>query len=319
MSIPGRHNNFIAKAVETTGSFMPNVLGDINKTMSRSDLLTDEAKPLIRDLNSLISQLYSNGLHMSSWTGSLPPGRRARLKGLIYGLMGKPAGIETRAGCGLDQRLDYEPLPHVVDDGRIPWFLYWETFWVMKVTKPLLHGNARLLDCGGASSLFACYLASLGLRIHAVDLNKKLVANGEIIAREMGWRMRSYAMNMGNLAFPDECFDHAYSICVFEHLDYEIKQSALAEIARCLKPGGILSITFDYRNPAPGIAGYGKDTRPKNQLKDENDIARSFFSNGLFELAGNQRFLDNGESYLVHRRFDNTPYTFGAIFLRKLG
>jgi glycosyltransferase involved in cell wall biosynthesis len=32
---------------------------------------------------------------------------------------------------------------------------------------------------------------------------------------------------------------------------------------------------------------------------------------------GNQEFFDNGESYLVHHRFGNTPYTFGAIFLRK--
>ncbi len=122
---------------------------------------------------------------------------------------------------------------------------------------------------------------------------------------------------MRELDFEDEYFDHAYSVCVFEHLDYEIKQLALFEIARCLKPNGILSITFDYRNPAPTVAGYGPDTRPRNQLSTREDIRRNFLSTDHFELLGNQEFYDNGKSYLVNPYFGNAPYTFGAIFLRK--
>jgi ubiquinone/menaquinone biosynthesis C-methylase UbiE len=123
-------------------------------------------------------------------------------------------------------------------------------------------------------------------------------------------------MNMKNLNFPNEFFDHAYSICVFEHLDHDLKKAALSEIARCLKPHGMLCITFDYRNPLPYVVGHGSDAREINQLKTETDIANNFLFNKDFELVGNKKFYDNQQSYLVHPKC-KVPYTFGAIFLRK--
>lgn len=163
------------------------------------------------------------------------------------------------------------------------------------------------------------YLPSfwLGVEVHSIDINETLVSNGNKISKKMGWNMLSYEMNMKELDFEDKYFDHAYSICVFEHLDYEIKQAALSEIARTLKPNGVLSITFDYRNPAPSIAGFGPDTSKENRLSTKEDIKRNFLDNDYFELLGNQNFYDNGKSYLVHPQFNNAPYTFGAIFLKK--
>jgi len=317
----------------------------INKTMSRSDLLSDEAKPVVQAINDLIHTLYSKDLYMSSWYGTLPrrggvalspdlikrlikrvsAGREIKAEGGT--VLGKDVIKElirrvlprtgSEAGVGIANRgSDYEPLPGSADDGRIPWYLYWEIFWVMK-NGPRVENNTRLLDAGGASSLFTCYLASLGAEVYSIDINKTLVSNGNKIAKAMGWNMFSYAMNMRKLDFEDGYFDHAYSICVFEHLDYELKQSALSEIARCLRPNGILSVTFDYRNPAPAIAGFGPDTRERNQLKSKEDIERSFLSTGHFDLLGNQEFCDNGASHLVNPMFDNAPYTFGAIFLKK--
>ena len=65
-----------------------------NKTMDRFDLLTDEAKPIVAALNTLIRVLYSQGLFMSSWYGNLPSGpglTRDRLKRVIK----KALGIEV--------------------------------------------------------------------------------------------------------------------------------------------------------------------------------------------------------------------------------
>jgi SAM-dependent methyltransferase len=138
-----------------------------------------------------------------------------------------------------------------------------------------------------------------------------------MISEEMGWDMHSYTMNMKHPDFKEAFFDHAFSICVFEHLGYEVKQAAISEIARVLRPGGMLSMTFDYRNPAPILSGSGPDTSEANRLSSEDDLARSFLSTGLFELVGNKSFHDNRESYLVHPDFDDAPYTFGALFLRK--
>jgi ubiquinone/menaquinone biosynthesis C-methylase UbiE len=219
---------------------------------------------------------------------------------------------------GMKQRLDYRPLPDAADDRRFPWFLYWEIYWVLRRVGPFLHPGMRLLDAGGASSLFTCYLASLGHELHSVDLNQRLLENGHRVASTMGWpAMFSYAMDMGALRFPDAYFDHAFSICVFEHLDYDVKQAALSEIARCLKPSGLLALTFDYRNPAPGVVGVGKDPRPRNSLKSESDLHRSFLSSGRFRVMGNPLFHDNAKSYLQHPRYHHEPYTFGAIFLQR--
>jgi SAM-dependent methyltransferase len=247
---------------------------------------------------------------MTSWYGDLP--MRNNLKSLLKNLMGKSdakiLGIENRG-------IDYRPLSDSEDDARIPWYLYWEIYWVAK-NGPQIKSNMRILDAGGTSSLFSCYLASLGCEVHSIDINEALVANAEKIAKTMSWNIIPQVMNMKNLSFENEYFDHAYSICVFEHLDYEIKQLALAEIARCLKPNGSLSITFDYRNPAPFIAGHGPDTRDKNRISIKEDM-NVFSSSKYFTILGNKDFYDNGNSYLVNPSVKNIPYTFGAIFLRK--
>lgn len=287
----------------------------INKTMDRFDLFAEEAMQVTESINNLINVLYAKKLYMTSWYGNLPVGMiRQGVEDIMRLLLMKP---RNKKGVGLDNRgFDYEPLPEAADDSRLPWYLYWEIFWVIK-NGPQLNSSMRLLDAGGTSSLFTCYLSSLGCQVHSIDLNGALVINGDRIAKAMGWEMFSYMMNMEKLDFEDEYFDHAYAICVFEHLDFELKQRALNEIARCLKPGGILSITFDYRNPAPGVVGYGPDQRSRNQISNQEDIKSNFLSTGCFELLGNKDFYDNNKSYLVHPAFGNMPYTFGAIFLRK--
>jgi SAM-dependent methyltransferase len=293
----------------------------INKTMSRSDLFAEGAASIVDELDALIHRMYARGLFMTSWYGSLPgSGAEAgakrssgprRLLDLVLGRSSRAVGV------GIDNRgPDYEPLPGAADDARIPWYLYWEIAWVL-TRGPELGSASRLLDAGGTSSLFTCYLASLGHEVHSIDLNEGLVSNGNAISQKMGWSMHSYTMNMERLSFDDAFFDHAFSICVFEHLDHEVKQAALCEIARVLKPGGMLSLTFDYRNPAPVLSGSGPDPSEANRLSSPEDLERCFLSTGLFELVGNESFHDNEESYLVHPGFADAPYTFGAMFLRK--
>ena len=289
----------------------------LNKTMDRSDLETENGRAVVESIDALVRVLDSKGLHTTSWYGSLPQDERIRFsrQGIfnliqrILGRSGKGVGIPNRGPS-------YSPLPNAADDARIPWYLYWEIYWVMR-NGPQVNSKMKVLDAGGTSSLFSCYLASLGCEVHSIDLRDILVSNANEIAQKMGWNMHSYRMNMKQLEFADETFDHAYSICVFEHLDMDTKRQALSEIARCLKPNGILSITFDYRNPAPAVVGVGPDTSQLNQLKTEDDIRRIFLSNERFGLLGNQEFHDNGKSYLVHPKFANAPYTFGAVFLRK--
>lgn len=133
---------------------------------------------------------------------------------------------------------------------------------------------------------------------------------------------QAYAMNMEKMTFEDEFFDHGFSICVFEHLDFCAKQKAMVAIHRCLKPGGQLCLTFDYLNPAPYVFGYKQfDARFRNALNSPRRFKQIMCANGLFELQGNQEFYDRGKRYLQSPRQANIKgaeeYTFGALFLKK--
>lgn len=273
----------------------------VNRTMDRCELDEPWARPHVEGLGALVRAVRERGLSLSSWIGTLP------------GQAGEDAALDL----GLAQRKDYRPLPDAADDRRYPWFVFWEAAWAMRATLPKLAPGMRLLDAGGASSLFFAYLASLGYEVHAVDLNPALAENGNAVARTMGWKATAHAANLRALPFPDAWFDHAYSICVMEHLDYPDKLAAMAEMGRCLKPGGLLALTFDYGNIAPGIVGVGKDPREQNRLSCADDLHRAFLTTGLFERVG-APVWDNGRSYLMNWKFDNAPYTFGAMLLQRL-
>ena len=279
-----------------------------NKTMDKDDFNKPEFEIIFKELNNLIKHLYRKGLYMTSWYGTLPSNPKKQHFFPYFKDYHEIVGHSNRG-------TDYKPLKFASDDARIPWYLYWEIAQVI-THGPKLNVNSRILDAGGTSSLCSCYLASLGIEVHSIDINPELIANANKIAKVMNWELHSYKMDMTKLDFDDNFFDHSYSICVFEHLNYELKQGALKEISRCTKKDGTLSITFDYKNPAPYIAFLGFDKSPQNQLSTIDDISRSFLNTNVFEMYGNKTFYDNNKSYLVHSEFNNSPYTFGSIFLK---
>jgi 2-polyprenyl-3-methyl-5-hydroxy-6-metoxy-1,4-benzoquinol methylase len=278
-----------------------NDLYPVNKTMEQEDLLSEEAQKTVKALDILISKIYLKRQVMTSW----------------YGTLEAPfteVGFENRS-------TGYRALPGVVDDNRIPWFLYWEIEWVMR-NGPRLKRGMRVLDAGGTSSLFSCYLASLGLEVHSIDINPVLVNNAKKLSSAMNWNMHAYEMGIENMLFEEHFFDHAFSICVFEHLDFYTKQKALIEIHRALKPGGEFCLTFDYVNPAPYVfSSYGYDKQDRNALNSPERVKKVFCGNNLFKVKGNQEFHDSGKRYLQPPRDAciNPPknYTFGALFLRR--
>ena len=118
-------------------------------------------------------------LYMTSWYGSLPheeprPPRWPRSPvDFVNHAVKQVLGMNPKynLAVGLDNRgPGYTPLPGAADDRRIPWYLYWEVAWVI-LNGPELSRVARVLDAGGTGSLFTCYLASLGMEVHSVDIN----------------------------------------------------------------------------------------------------------------------------------------------------
>lgn len=271
-----------------------------HKTMDRKDLFLGNSPKINHELNSLIEELYSKDLYPSSWYGGLPV---------------RIGGLERGESIGANNRdKDYKPLSNSVDDNRFPWFLYWEIAQVIG-NCPLKLEDQKVLDVGGTSSLFSCYLASKGSKVYSIDLSNSLKENAEKITRKMGWDMNSYVMDAKSLEFPENFFDMAFSVCAFEHFPFKTKQRALTEISRCLKPQKPLSLTFDYKNPAPFIEGVGPDRSEENRIGSPEDIKRSFLSTDNIIFRENEIFLDNGLTYLTHPTL-KSKYTFGAIFLK---
>jgi len=289
----------------------------INKTMDRDDLLTPDGQAFTHRLDRLHRTLDRRHLPVTSWYGDLPPQGPALWQSGLNVLRGKPLG-RPREIVGEQNRggAEYRPVPGITNDDRHPWFLYWEAFWVTRNGPPIGPG-VRVLDAGGTASLFSCFLASTGAEVHSIDFNPELAKSGKRIARRMRWNLHSYAMNIGALQFEEGFFDHAFSICVFEHLPHQLRRRALAEIARCLKPGGMICLTFDYRGPGVALSGASFDRSPEHLLNTPELVHHNFDGVHGLEVVGNSPFLDNGKSYLRAPEPGCEGYTFGAMFLRR--
>ncbi len=185
--------------------------------------------------------------------------------------------------------LRYEPLPGAAADDRFPWFLYWEIAWL--VLNNAFRPGQRLLDLGGSSSLFACYLASLGLEVVTVDRDEELVANGDRLAAAMGWSLRNVVGDLNALDQADLGgeFDHVTSVCVFEHLPMSGRIAAGRQIRDLLAEGGSFSITIDYANPSR-----------QARIGSPEDVEEQFVAPVGLRVRGNRRLHDNGLRYLLH-------------------
>jgi SAM-dependent methyltransferase len=226
----------------------------------------------------------------------------------------------------------YESWPGNPDELRVPWFLLWETAWLVANT-PIRPG-ARILDMGGAGSLFSCYHAARGHEVVAIDINRDLCRHANAVARKMGWRLTAVEMDMTVLDFPKDHFDHVFSVCVFEHLPVSGRVRCGERVRHILKPGGTTGYTFDYDNPQ----AFGR-------LSSPGDVYEQLVRPSGLDWRGKSEFHDNGRRYLatpqafgfgrftastaklhafvtnaVERKriiADRTDYTFGAVFMER--
>jgi len=284
----------------------------INKTMEVSDLESDRSREIIVELGELIQELRDKGLSISSWYG-------------CFDLTGENTSSEV-----INRGYNYEPIEGAVDDRNFPWFLYWEIVWVIMNAE--FSKGQKVLDLGGSSSLFSYYLASKGLDVTTVDLQKNLVENANRVSQQMGWTLTNHVMNMSDMAFSSQ-FDHITSICVYEHIPMYERVDINRKIANLLAPGGRFSITFDYKNPSHFA-----------RINTPLDVYAQFVEPSGVRPRGNQVFLDTGQCYLLHPFYHprtswkyklkevrtghfwpweilkskkDNDYTFGALFQEK--
>lgn len=133
-----------------------------------------------------------------------------------------------------------------------------------------LHPGAEVLGVGAGNEPTIFYLTTQVRRVFATDLYLAPGWEESASAQMMTdpgrywpgvWEPRRLVvqhMNALELQHPDDSFDAVFSSSSLEHFgDLEAVRRSLSEMRRVLKPGGLLSISTEYRvgGPGPGMPG----------------------------------------------------------------
>ncbi|MBU0571243.1 MAG: class I SAM-dependent methyltransferase [Candidatus Omnitrophica bacterium] len=221
----------------------------------------------------------------------------------------------TREIDALKKKLDEEGLKYTNTAGTFLSRMFyprseetklWENTWTLHCSG--VRSAHRVLDIGGASTIFSFYLASIGCSVSVIDNdwgNCGTLYNANYVAKKMGWNLKAYDRNIAKgLPFPDDHFDRVFSICTVEHLSSDVRRRMMREVGRVLKPGGIAGITMCYCNDLETLL-VDKGLRFAFRTKLAADIIRP---SGL-KIYGNTNLVDEdlGNNFL------------GALFLVKEG
>ena len=115
---------------------------------------------------------------------------------------------------------------------------------LLELARRELGDAARLhaLDVGSGPGSLHPYLAEIGA-LEGVDVSQALVERAA--AANPGVRYRRY--DGRTLPFPDARFDLAFAVNVFHHVEPPDRANLAAELARVVRPGGIVAV-FEH-NP----------------------------------------------------------------------
>jgi len=171
----------------------------------------------------------------------------------------------------------------------------------------------KVLDIGGASCHLSYYAALNGYEITSLDINPNIIELQRETAARMGLKnMQCLIMDMRDLSdFPDNSFDMAMSASVFEHLDVDGQIKAMQELARVVRPGGKIAISFDY-----GVSASGKNEDlppPHEPPLTKNEVIRRYVNESGLEIVGEP--FDS----IIYPFWETVYYSPAFIILQKPG
>jgi SAM-dependent methyltransferase len=166
----------------------------------------------------------------------------------------------------------------------------------------------RVLDFGGAATIPIFFLASLGGDVLCLDIDTALSDWTNHVAKRHGWKLHASTHNLVDSLPPEGwgLFDAVISFSVLEHIPKAAQPLILARLAKLLKPGGILALTFDFGPEAP----------VNDAVRDLAEVERLVASTGLDYLDGHP-LNDTGERFVIDRRHPERRFTFASLFLQK--
>ncbi|GFP34440.1 hypothetical protein HKBW3S43_00233 [Candidatus Hakubella thermalkaliphila] len=221
---------------------------------------------------------------------------------------------------------------------RLRYEMVWETVWT--VANLDLKPGLRVADVGAENSCLMPYFANLGCEAYGLDAF--LGSYGEYfreqilkychdstlvldVARPDGsvQQARYRCEDATKMTIEDEFFDRIICLSTIEHIPDD--RSAAEEMARVLKPGGLLAITAPF-----GLSYSQKSDLPHRKGFDGKwfgDLGRIYSKDALFsriiepsglELIGDCEFSLEPSRSKAHRLpGQSCEFISAAIFLRK--
>ena len=130
---------------------------------------------------------------------------------------------------------------------------YWRSVEFAYVWRQLrLPPGSRILDVGSPKDLAAMLARHRNYEVVATDILPEAVESSERYARaqrlegEGPGRVHSEVQDGRRLTYPDASFDAAYSVSVLEHIPDSGDAFAIRELARVVRPGGLIVVTVPY-------------------------------------------------------------------------
>ena len=109
-------------------------------------------------------------------------------------------------------------------------------------------GATRLLEVGAGTGQDALYFRDNGLDVVATDLTP------EMVGRCVEKGLEAHVRDVMDLGFADASFDAVWTINCLLHVPTEALPPALAEIARVVRPGGLLYLgVYSTQPPFEGL------------------------------------------------------------------
>jgi SAM-dependent methyltransferase len=114
----------------------------------------------------------------------------------------------------------------------------------LKIDKTRYKGS-RILDMGCGDGRNLPLLLDLGFEVYACEISKEIVNGLVTLAQELHWPIRFEVGLNGRLPYPDHYFDYMLCCASSYYLEGQMTWSAVrAELARVVKPGGLLVANF---------------------------------------------------------------------------
>jgi polysaccharide pyruvyl transferase WcaK-like protein/SAM-dependent methyltransferase len=196
------------------------------------------------------------------------------------------------------------------------WSKIWEYPWLwFNGLGSLDWSRQKVLSIGSELSPMPWFLSSLGSSVTIVEHNSQWLSIWENLAKKTNLKVDWCIVADELLPFPAESFDVVTSFSAIEH--QRDKHLALQEIARVLKPGGILAMSFDICEPDMGMT-FPEWNSSALTMKEFEELV---WTNPAFDNKGektNWNICDCTEFIKWH--LESAPhhnYTVGAAVIRK--